>query len=107
MPYIVSTDIQRISLNEKNTITSVLQNVSIILRTRLGTVPLYREFGVSNSYLDRPVVVAEPLLYAEIKEAIEQYEPRAEVIDISFAQDPEMQGVLIPTVEVNIISEQE
>ena len=105
MPYIVSTDIRRIMLNEKDTIASILQNVSIILRTRLGTVPLYREFGVSNSSLDRPVIVAEPLLYAEIKEAIERYEPRVEVIDISFAQDVSKPGVLIPTVEVNIINE--
>lgn len=105
MSYKISSDISKISLNETDTVKSILQNVAIILRTRQGTVPLYRQFGVSMGYLDKPTPVAAPLYHSQIKEAIEEFEPRVEVVNISFTTDPTTPGVLLPTVEVNIINE--
>ena len=46
--------------------------------------------------------VAKTLAYAEIKEAIETYEPRAQVVNITFSESPEAPGQLSPVVEVNI-----
>lgn len=106
MSYRVTThDIGKITLNEKDTVRSVLQNISVILRTRLGTVPLYRQFGTNYDFLDKPITVASPIIYADIKEAIEEFEPRAEVISINFIINPEKPGALIPEVEVNISDE--
>lgn len=98
-------DIGKIVLNETDTVKSVLQNISVILRTRLGTVPLYRQFGTNYDFLDKPVNVASPIIYADIKEAIEEFEPRAEVVSTRFKIHPERPGVLIPEVEVNIKDE--
>lgn len=106
MGYTVTTvSYDKIKLNETNLVASVLQNISILLRTKKGTCPLYRQFGISDRYLDRPTNAAPPILYAEIKEAVEEYEPRARVENISFAIDPARPGVLIPSVEVTIIAE--
>lgn len=107
MSYTVSPVFSRISLNEPDTVKSILQNVAIILKTKRGTVPLYRQFGVSMDYLDKPMPVAAPLYHSQIREAIEEFEPRVEVINISFMTDPTTPGVLLPTVEVNIRNEQE
>ena len=104
MSYNVSAkDLHGIRLNESDTVASVLQNISIVLSTWQGSVPLYRQFGLSRSFIDKPTPVAKPMLYAAVKEAIEEFEPRAEVINVTFREDGSAPGRLIPTVEVNII----
>lgn len=95
----------KITLNETDPIKSILQNISIILRTFKGSCPMYREFGVKTSLTDRPIPVAKALLYNAIREAVEEYEPRVEVASVDFADSSEMTGVLEPIVEVNIIDE--
>lgn len=92
-------------LNETDTVKSVMQNVGIIVRTRVETVPLYREFGCRYDFLDRPVTVASPILIADMKEAIERFEPRARVVRVAFSILPERPGVLMPEVEVEIIEQ--
>ncbi|MBR2941849.1 MAG: GPW/gp25 family protein [Clostridia bacterium] len=94
-----------LQLNATDTKTSVLQNIAIILATRKGTVPLHRDLGLSQEFVDKPIPVARVLLCAEVKEAIEQYEPRAEVVGVTFQEDPAAPGRLIPTVEVEIVNE--
>lgn len=101
MTYTVTAG-ESLTLNETDTVASVLQNVAIILATRRGTCPLYREFGISMDFLDRPMPVAKTLAYAEIKEAIEAYEPRASVVGVTFEEREDAPGLLIPIVEVNI-----
>jgi phage baseplate assembly protein W len=102
---VTASDIGAVQLNETDTVRSVLQNIAIILSTRQGTCPLYRGFGLSQKFVDKPLPVAMPMMYSEVKEAVEEYEPRAEVVNVTFAADRNAPGRLIPTVEVNIINE--
>lgn len=103
MSYTVSPlDLTAITLNETDTVRSVLQNVAIILCTGQRTAPLGRELGLPMDLVDRPIPAAKPLLVASIREAVERYEPRAEVTAVSFAEDPSRPGRLVPTVEVTI-----
>lgn len=99
MAYQVSAEKVPIKLGATG-VESILQNIAIILRTRKGTCPMYRSFGLPCSYIGLPVASARAILYAEIREAIEDFEPRCTVTDISFATDGA--GNLIPTVEVEI-----
>lgn len=94
--------LEDLALGETETAAAILRNVAVILSTRKGTVPLYRNFGLSWDALDKPLPVARSMLIPEIREAIETWEPRALVLDITFAQDPSAPGTLIPTVEVEI-----
>ena len=103
MSYSVSTTNAAISLNESNRVKSVLQNISMILRTRQGTVPMYREFGLPMDFLDKPVPAALPILIIEVKEAIERFEPRAEFVSAKFTYSDT--GELMPEIEVNITDE--
>lgn len=106
MGYKVTPDLSHISLNEQDTLTSILQNVAIILSTVKGTCPLYRQFGISAEYVDKPIPVAQVVMYADIKEAIEEYEPRVEVTGIDFAVSASEPGKLIPTVTVEVIGDE-
>ncbi len=103
MSYTVSaTDLKSIQFNEKNELNAVLQNIAVIISTPIGTIPLYRDFGLDWSFLDKPTPVANVLMVAPVREAVQRWEPRATVLDVSFSEDPAQPGVLIPTVEVDI-----
>jgi len=103
MSYKVTPDSEgKLILNERDVVRSVLQNVAIILGTWIGTVPLYREFGITSKYIDKPISVVKPMLHAEIREVIMKYEPRAEVVSITFEEGVDR---LKPIVEVNILNE--
>lgn len=103
MSYKVSeTDLSAIRINETDKVRSVLQNIAVILSTRKGTVPLYRSFGLNMDFLDKPIPVAKVLMIAEVREAVEAWEPRATVVGVSFSEDVARPGTLIPTVEVEI-----
>ena len=103
MSYTVSaSDLRSIQFNEKDELNAVLQNIAAILSTPMGTVPLYRDFGLDWSFLDKPIPIAKVQMVAPVREAIQRWEPRATVLDVSFSEDPAQPGILIPTVEVDI-----
>lgn len=103
MSYMVSaTDLKNLRLGETDQVNEVLRNIAVILSTPKGTVPLYRDFGLDTSFLDKPLPVAKVLMVAPVREAVERWEPRATVRNVSFDADQAQPGTLIPTVEVDI-----
>lgn len=105
MQYTVSSvDLNKIHLGENVEINAILQNIAIILATPKGTVPMYRDFGLDWTCLDKPTPVAKVRMISRVREAIEQWEPRATVLNVSFLEDAANPGVLIPTVEVEIVA---
>jgi len=97
---------ETLELSASDTVKSVMQAVKIVLTTPKGTVPMYRDFGLNMDFLDLPGPAAKQLARAEIREAIEQWEPRAVVRDITFSGEGSS-GRLSPTVELDILSEEE
>ena len=98
-----AADLTALRISEPDTVTSVLQNIAIILTTRKGTVPLCRAFGLSHEFLDKPTPAAKMMLRVEIREAIERWEPRATFIGVE--EDVLQPGRSVPTVEVEIYDE--
>lgn len=103
MIYTVKLD-QAIDFAPASETAEILQNVRTILMTRIGTVPLHRDFGVSWEPIDKPYPVAKALMQATLTEAIESFEPRAKVQKVTFAEDVDdvMEGLLRPQVVVSI-----
>ncbi len=79
----------------------ILQNVRTILATPVYSVPLDRAFGVNAELLDLPMPVSRAKLTAEIVAAIRKFEPRVEVVKVSFAGDA-IAGRLQPTVRLRL-----
>lgn len=100
---VTSTDDYTLRLSENNEIDSVLQNIAVLLNTRKGTVPMYREFGLPMNFIDKPIDVAETIAYSEITDALEQFEPRAELVGLTFTKSAGGLGIM---VEVEIKDEQ-
>lgn len=100
-----AADLKKVRFNETDTVASVLQNVAIILKTPKGSVPMYRDFGLPMDFLDKPMPVARNMLKVAVREAVERWEPRAEVVDVTLAANASNPGELNPTVEVKIVDE--
>ena len=95
-------DFGKVRLNEKNPVASALQNVAVILSTRQGTVPLYRDFGLPMRYIDKPLMVAVPMMISEVTEAIQDFEPNVELLSVSYEVDSEIPNKINPIVEVSV-----
>ncbi len=103
MTYIVSeADLKTLRLNDPDVVSSVIHNVALILATPKGTVPMYRDFGLEREFLDTPMPEAEIRMIAPIREAVEKWEPRATVKDVSFIRSGDGSGRLIAQVEIEI-----
>lgn len=96
--------IRNIDLAPATVVEEVLQNVAMLLSTPKFTVPLDRNLGLTQEFVDKPPAVAKALLIGDVMEAIEEYEPRATVVEVTFLEDRK-QGRIVPQVEVNINAE--
>ncbi|MDE7245523.1 MAG: GPW/gp25 family protein [Oscillospiraceae bacterium] len=99
-----AADLKHIRFNT-DLVSDVLQNIAFILATPKGSIPLYREFGLSTTFLDKPTLKARMAMRAEVKEAIERWEPRASFVNLTFESRMLQPGTEWPTVEVEIIGE--
>lgn len=103
MIYTVSlTD--KINFSPRTEEEEILQNFRTIIKTRKGTVPLDRDFGLSWSWIDKPFQVAKSLLIAEIHEVAEEYEPRAKILSIGFDENTAdtMEGIMSAKIKILI-----
>jgi phage baseplate assembly protein W len=91
----------KINLAPQSLVEEVTQNLLMILSTPAFSVPLDRQFGLSARFADKPMPGAESTIVAEIIDAIEAYEPRAELVDVTFERDG-LRGKITPRLEVKI-----
>ncbi|EJW16895.1 GPW/gp25 family protein [Paenibacillus alvei] len=78
------------------------QNVKCIIDTVLGTVPLFRNFGLDTPQ-DVPVPFLESQLAIRVTEAIQECEPRVEVTKVIVKTGEN--GKAFPLVDYNIVEE--
>ena len=98
-----SADHYSLKFNQDNELYSILQNIALLLNTRQGTAPMYRDFGLPMKFIDKPLDVAETIAFSEVTEALEQFEPRAELKNLSITKSEN--GTMSITVEVTIKNE--
>lgn len=81
-------------------VEEVLQNVWMILATPMFSASMDRDFAW-NPNVDAPMNVAQARISAGIVAAIQRYEPRAQVVSVSF-QGEGINGILKPVVRVGV-----
>lgn len=90
----------------RNEAEEIIQNVRTIINTCLGSVPLERNIGISWDYLGLPIGVAKDRLKIAIFDAVEEFEPRAEISQIVYEATDKLnqaaQGILRPKVFIFI-----
>lgn len=103
MDYTVKAASGPLKLNESDPVAAALQSVAVLLGTRQGDVPLFREFGLPQRFLDRPLNIARPILLLEVKEALERFVPQVELLAVDLLADEG--GRVQPVVKVRIKNE--
>ncbi|MFW5497758.1 MULTISPECIES: GPW/gp25 family protein [unclassified Maridesulfovibrio] len=85
-------------------VAEILQNVRIILSTIRGTVPFDRLFGLTITYIDKPIPEAMAEFRGDAIQTVQKYEPRVSVTSVDFKAKPDeaMDGRLYPVVRVRI-----
>lgn len=101
--YIMTPITGDLLLRDDSSLESIAQNVAIILGTRKGSVPGYREFGTEQEFVDLPLPAAQVAMVNPVREAVEEFEPRVKVKGVSFQADAF--GKLQPVVEVELNEE--
>lgn len=90
-----------IDLNPSSSDKEILQNVITICTTLKGSRPMDREFGISPFMVDAPMVSEQARITNEIVQAVNKYEPRAQVVNVSMGWSDE-KASLWPTVRIKI-----
>lgn len=88
------------TFQESGVAQSVIQNVALLLNTKKGTIPMYREFGLPMEFVDKTIDVAETLATVEISDALEEFEPRAELRDLTITKAADGRMAIIVEVEI-------
>lgn len=80
----------------------ILQNVAMIIGSVIYSCPMDRQFAWDGAILDRPINVVPALLTSRLVVAIPKYEPRAQVISVTYTGNAD-NGQIRPKVKVRII----
>lgn len=80
-------------------IEDIKRNLTSLYSTRAGTIPMDREFGLDNSFVSKPMPVAQNELALEIVEKTERYEPRVTVESVTYVTDSII-GKMVATVHL-------
>ena len=75
------------NLFETDENAEIRRNVEFLLSTYKYSCPMYRNFGLAAIFIDKPNARAESIARDEIEQAIKEYEPRAEIDEISFTYE--------------------
>ncbi|XPV75532.1 MAG: hypothetical protein ACNI27_12930 [Desulfovibrio sp.] len=88
-------------------VQSIIQQVRMVLTTVKGSVPLDRTFGLSLTFLDKPLPHAMAEYSGEIVSEVQNQVPGVKVENVSFKPDTAgaMDGRLFPVVTINIQEE--
>ena len=105
MDLTVDNKTELIKLNPQNVIEELRQNIRMILLTFAGSCPLARELALDSGLIDKPVNIVEKIIYAKLKRAIEENEPRVNLKQINIKNDLENLGKLVITVIVEVKDE--
>mgnify|MGYP003423080626 CR=1 FL=1 len=97
----VTSTLGAVNFAPDSELMEVIQNVKTILSTPAGTVPLDRDFGLTQDYIDAPINQAKALFADDAVKKINKYEPRAVVDEILFSGDA-ITGNLKPTVRIKL-----
>ena len=83
------------NLFETDEKAEIKRNVAFILSTYKFSCPMTRDFGLEAKFIDKPNRQAESITRDEIEQAVKEYEPRAEIDEISFTYE---NGKMMPIV---------
>ena len=59
--------------------------VALLIATRAGSIPLFREFGIDMDFLDMPPETAKSLYTAEVTKKVAKFVPEVRVQEVQWS----------------------
>lgn len=97
--------LKNIDLCPANTHQEVIQNIAVILDTVQKSCPMLRALGIPSELYRRPLPAVENMLVGYIYDQIEEYEPRAVILEVTFEKD-DIKGTLTPIIYIEGVNEE-
>ncbi|AVK84056.1 hypothetical protein C3943_10960 [Lysinibacillus sp. B2A1] len=94
--YTLTYNPSNINFRPSTVLEEIFQNINTIIGTTKFSVPLFREFGLFATFVDKPMNTIHPRLVAEMVETVEKYEPRVLVEEIKL--NANVDGQAYPTL---------
>lgn len=82
-------------------VAEIDRQLALLLSTRVGTIPLDREFGLDFSFLDMPTETAKSLYTAEVTKKVAKFIPGVRVAKIEW--DAAEMGAIKPRVVITSV----
>ncbi|MEG0422872.1 MAG: hypothetical protein RR589_18410 [Hafnia sp.] len=98
----VSASSHQINWAPQTLVEEVLQNVSTILATQIGTVPYSRKLGVTSGLVDSLTPIFIATATREIIQKVGEFEPRAVIHSVSFEKANASDGVIRPKLVIGV-----
>lgn len=76
------TSADAINWNAKTYYDKKINEISNLVKTRLGELPFMRGVGLSDEYIDKPITVIETVLMNEVKAVITENVEDVTVLDV-------------------------
>ena len=83
---------------DATTIQEINRNIYVLIGTPAGSCAGDRRYGIDQSFVGLPAAIAENMLAIELMEKVPEYEPRADVLEVTCVSDT--QGRLVATVKI-------
>ncbi|HBV0494753.1 TPA: hypothetical protein L4Y59_003706 [Escherichia coli] len=100
--FTISSPSYSIDWSPKAVVEEVLQNVSTIINTQIGTVPYARKLGVNSSLVDSPSPIFIATATREIIQKISEFEPRAIIHSVTFERTDVSDGFIRPKLVIGV-----
>ena len=97
--------LENIDLAPANEQQAIIQNVAIILDTIQNSCPMFRNIGIPGDIYGRPLPAVENLMVGYIYDQIEEFEPRADITEVTFEEEP-LTGKVIPIIHLQGVNEE-
>ena len=69
---------------QDNALAELDRQLALLLSTQVGTMPLDREFGIQQNYVDKPPEVVKSLYTAEVTKKVPQFIPWLRVYEVTW-----------------------
>lgn len=83
---------------QNNALAELDRQLALLLSTQVGTMPLDREFGIQQNYVDKPPEVVKSLYTAEVTKKVPQFIPWVRVYEVTWSYGE--QGHIKPKVVI-------
>ncbi len=98
----LSDEVAAINFAPSNVLEEVIQNIRNICLSIKGSIPYQRDMGFDEEIVDLPADKAVMIFQIDTIKQMKKYEPRAKIKQFDYSGSDVREGILTPTLIIEI-----